>query len=63
MLSFDDSLIVFVSIFYECRERRVFCFYWRNMWRRSFWEVHMTCERWMVYWGAIFCRLVQYTVE
>ena len=34
-----------------------------NMWRRRFWEVHMTCERWMVYWGAIFCRLVQYTVE
>ena len=26
MLSFDDSLIVFVSIFYECRERRVFAF-------------------------------------
>ena len=23
----------------------------------------MTWERWMVYWGAIFFRLVQYTVE
>ena len=23
----------------------------------------MTCERWMVYWGAIFCRLVPYTLE
>ena len=34
-----------------------------NMWRRRFWEVHMTCERRMVYCGAIFCRLVQYTVE
>ena len=33
-----------------------------NMWRRRLWEVHMTCERWIVYWGAIFCRLVQYTV-
>ena len=26
MLSFDDSLIVFVSIFYECRERPIFAF-------------------------------------